>query len=209
MQKKLINFLFTITALLIIQGCGVKARIKKADKQFEIGEYYSAGEIYKSVYGKVPAKDKPLRSRIAFQQGECARLLNYFQAEKSYANAVKYGYSDSTVYLRYAQALQRNGKYADAAKNYAHYLKRDTSSLLAKEGVQLMALIDKMKSESQAYKVKRADAFNVRRAFTFSPAFIGTDADLLFFTSTRNINKKIVQKNSAITGLPNNKILCP
>jgi len=206
MQKKLINFLFIITALLIIQGCGVKARIKKADKQFEIGEYYSAGEIYKSVYGKVPAKDKLLRSRIAFQQGECARLLNYFQAEKSYANAVKYGYSDSTVFLRYAQALQRNGKYADAAKYYALYLKKDTTSLLAKEGVQLMALIDKMKSESQAYKVKRADAFNVRRAFTFSPAFIGTDADLLFFTSTRNINKKIVQKNSAITGLPNNKI---
>lgn len=192
--------------LISFQSCGVKARIKKADKKFEIGEYFSAGEIYKSVYGKVPANDKPLRSRIAFQQGECNRLLNYYQAEKSYANAVKYGYSDSIVYLRYAQVLQRNGKYADAAKNYAIYLQDDSADVTAKEGAKLVELIEKLNSEPTGYKVKRADVFNVRRAYTFSPVFIGSDADMLFFTSTRSINKKVVLKNSAITGLPNNKI---
>ncbi len=206
MQKKLIYLSLIIISLIFFQSCGVKARINKADKQFEIGEYYSAGEIYKSVYGKVPANDKKLRSRIAFQQGECNRLLNYFQAEKSYANAVKYGYSDSIVYLRFAQALHRNGKYADAARNYAIYLKKDSSNLIAKEGVKIVELIEKLNSEAIPYKVKRADNFNVRRALTFSPAYISSDADLLFFTSTRTINKKIVQKNSAITGVPNNKI---
>lgn len=206
MQKQLVYISLIIITLISFQSCGVKARIKKADKKFEIGEYFSAGEIYKSVYGKVPANDKPLRSRIAFQQGECNRLLNYYQAEKSYANAVKYGYSDSIVYLRYAQVLQRNGKYADAAKNYAIYLQDDSADVTAKEGAKLVELIEKLNSEPTGYKVKRADVFNVRRAYTFSPVFIGSDADMLFFTSTRSINKKVVLKNSAITGLPNNKI---
>ena len=206
MQKNLIYISLFIIALISLQSCGVKARIKKADKKFEIGEYYSAGEIYKSVYGKVSAKDKPLRSRIAFQQGECNRLLNYYQAEKSYANAVKYEYADSIVYLRFAQVLQRNGKYADAAKYYAIYLKKDSSDILAKEGLKLLDLIKKLNAEAIPYKVKRADNFNVRRTNTFSPAYIGSDADMLFFTSTRSLNKKVVQKNSAITGLPNNKI---
>ncbi len=206
MQKQLVYISLIIMTLISFQSCGVKARIKKADKKFEIGEYFSAGEIYKSVYGKVPANDKPLRSRIAFQQGECNRLLNYYQAEKSYANAVKYGYSDSIVYLRYAQVLQRNGKYADAAKNYAIYLQDDSADVTAKEGAKLVELIEKLNSEPTGYKVKRADVFNVRRAYTFSPVFIGSDADMLFFTSTRSINKKVVLKNSAITGLPNNKI---
>lgn len=206
MQNKLLFLVLITLAVFLLQGCGVKARIKKADKQFEIGEYFSAGEIYKSVYGKVSANDKALRSRIAFQQGECNRLLNYFQSEKAYANAVRYGYADSIVFLRYAQALHRNGKYADAAKYYTLYSKKDSTNILAKEGVGLVQYIEKIKAEDTGYKVKRADAFNVRRTNTFSPVFIGSDADMLFFSSNRNFNKKIVLKNSEITGLPNSKL---
>jgi len=46
----------------------------------------------------------------------------------------------------------------------------------------------------------------VRRSYTFSPVFLNADADILFFTSNRVVNKKVVQKGSAVTGLPVNNI---
>jgi len=49
-----------------------------------------------------------------------------------YKNAIRFGYPDSIVYLRYAQVLQRNAKYQDAINNYAIYLKKDSANILAK-----------------------------------------------------------------------------
>ncbi len=207
MQKISINILLILISLVSLQSCGVKARIKKADKQFELGEYYSAGEIYKSVYGRIPGKNRELRSAVAFKQAESHRLTNYaIQAERAYLNSLKNNYVDSIIYLRYAQALHRNGKYIDAVKNYKIYLQKDSSCQIAKNGIQAAILSEKFKAEPSEYIVKKADIFNIRRTSTFSPAFAGNDDGMLFFTSSRQFNKKIVQKNSAITGIPVNKI---
>ena len=43
-------------------------------------------------------------------------------------------------------------------------------------------------------------------ADNFSPAYMGTDAEALVFTSTRAANKKTLSKNNQITGLPNNNL---
>ena len=56
------------------------------------------------------------------------------------------------------------------------------------------------------FVVKRSTDFNLRRTSSFSPAYAGTSAEMIAFTSTRPADKKAVQKNSAITGLPNNDI---
>ncbi len=207
MQKKLSLYISIIFLIVLFQSCGIKARIKKADKQFEIGEYYSAGEIYRSVYGRIPGKDKELRSKIAFKQGECHRLTNFSnQAERAYLNSIKNNYPDSVVFLRYAQILQRNGKYPEAVKNYSIYILKDSSDLIAKSGLESANFALEAKNTPSDYIVKKADIFNVRRASTFSPAFAGDDNDMLFFTSTRQYNKKNVQKNSSITGKPLDKI---
>jgi len=204
MRLKISSFIIVLFALFLLQGCSIKARIKKADKRFEIGEYYAAGDIYKRVYGSIPSKDKPLRARIAFQQGECYRLINYSRAEQAYSNAVRYNYPDSIVYLRYAQILQRNGKYVEAANNYSVFLQKDSSNLVAKKGLMASQQVTRWKKESTRYVVRRADLFNLRRSDNFSPMFLNSSADMLIFTSTRAFNKKILQKNNAITGLPNN-----
>ncbi|HNZ62457.1 MAG TPA: hypothetical protein PKN84_05845, partial [Paludibacteraceae bacterium] len=57
--------------LLLLQSCGVSSRIKKADTRFELGEYYAAGDLYKSSYGRILYKNKSLRGYVAFRQGEC------------------------------------------------------------------------------------------------------------------------------------------
>ncbi|HJV77746.1 MAG TPA: OmpA family protein [Paludibacter sp.] len=206
MRIKLSSFVILILVAILIQGCSLKARIKKADKAFSEGRYFSASDLYKRVYGYIPSKDKPLKSRIAFQQAECYRLINYSRAEQSYVNAVRYNYPDSIVYLRFAQVLQRNGKYGDAIKNYSIYLKKDSASLLAKNGLKACREIEKWKNQPNPYVVHRADIFNVRNSDNFSPAFLNSAADALMLTSTRKFSKKILLKNSTITGLPTNNM---
>lgn len=201
-----IYILSVFVATILFQGCSLKSRIKNADKRFSQGEYFEAGNLYKYVYGNVPTNQKPLRARIAFQQGECYRLINNIRAEQPFMNAIRNKYADSIVYLRYAQVLQRNGKYGEALKNYSVYLKKDSSSLLAKNGIKACQEMSVWKTQPTRYTVRKADLFNVRSADNFSPAFLNSDADALIFTSSRVFNKKIVIKSNSITGLPNNNM---
>ena len=94
----------------------------------------------------------------------------------------------------------------DAVKNYAVYLKKDSTNPLALTGVQLQKTVDKIKSVSTGYVVKKADAFNARKSWTFSPSYSGYDADALFFTSNRVLNTKTAIQPNLISGLANNKI---
>jgi len=193
-------------ATILLPGCGIKGLVKKADKRYDIGEYYSAGNLYKRVYSGLTSNEKSQRGRTAFRQAECYRLTNQGRAEQAYMNAIRYNYSDSIVYLHYAQVLQRNGKYAEAAKNYEIFLTKDTASQVAKNGIISCKLVAEWKAVPSKFVVKRSTEFNSRRSTSFSPAFMGTNTDQLVFTSNRPFNKKAIQKSSAITGLPNNDL---
>ena len=74
-----------LAAAVLFSGCGIKKRIKKADKRFEVGEYYTAGDIYKSSYSRISAKkDRPLKAHVAFRQGESYRLTNHSMTASAY-----------------------------------------------------------------------------------------------------------------------------
>lgn len=195
-------FGFFIALIIVLQGCGPAAQLKKADKKFEIGEYYTAADLYKRLFNRIPPKDKEVRARVAFNIGECYRILNYTATETNYANALRYGYADSILYLRYAQVLQRNGKYKEAAANYTIYLKKDSNNVVARNGLKAARLFETYKKQPTAYVVKIFDLFNFRRSHTYSPSYQSADGDVLFFTSDRSANKKTQQKNTGITGLP-------
>lgn len=206
MQKKLLYFFLMFSTVWLMQGCSLNSRLKKAEKEFSMGEYYSAGEKYRKLFSQIPAKDRGTRAKVLFNQAECARLLNYTNAEQMYANAIRFGYPDSLVYLRYAQVLHRNAKYDLAAKNYAIYLQKDSSHIMAENGLKALELSTQFKAAPTPYVVKKADVFNARRSYSFSPAFSGSDGDMLFFTSNRSLNAKSAAKNSRINGAPVNKI---
>lgn len=192
--------------ILLSPGCSLKSRIKKADKTYEQGEYFNASNLYKRVYGQVSYSQKPLKSRLAFNQAECYRLLNSPRAEMAYQNAIRNLYQDSIVYLRYAQVLQRNGKYGDAARNYSLYLKYDSKNEEALNGLEACQKIGEWKKNTTRYRVARFDAFNVRTASTFCPAFSAGDADVVFLSSSRQFNTKTRLKTNSITGQPGNNI---
>jgi peptidoglycan-associated lipoprotein len=203
-----IKYSFYILLLIasFLQGCSLSTRLKKADKRYDAGEYFAAGDQYKRIYGMVPYTDKPLKAKVAFKEGECYRLINNYRAESAYQNAIRYKYSDSIVYLHYAQFLQHLGKYAEALNNYKIYLKKDSASQLAKNGILSCTLVPSWKSKPSLYTIKKTDIFNERSTDNFSPAFMNSDADALAFTSSRQYNKKVQLKNNSILGQPNNNL---
>lgn len=203
--KVIAYFIFFLIIALLLPGCGTKSRLVKADKQFEAGEYASASAIYGSLYSRIPYKESLTKAKVAYKQAECYRFLNNTRAEMMYSRAIRTKYPDSLVYLKYAQSLHRNAKYADAAKNYRIYLQNDSANRLAINGLQATQQIAAWKNEPTRYVVRRESGLYVRNNLTFSPVFPSNDESQLFFSSTRTKPQKGVVAN-AVTNLQNSNI---
>lgn len=190
------NILFLCALVMMIwimPACSVQKKIKRADRKFAIGEYYTAGDIYKQCYRRLSTKkDRELKGYVAYRQGECYRLINNQRATNAYNNALrcKYQLKDSTVYLHYAQALQYQGKYKDAIKNYELYLEKHPDNYVAQAGKYACGKIDEWKKQGSRYKTSEAKEFNQKRTSNFAPMFIGSNTDALMFTSNRQEKQK-------------------
>ena len=187
------SLLGLLVTILLLPGCSVQKKIKRADRKFAIGEYYTAGDLYKQCYSRLSTKkDRELKGYVAYRQGECYRLINNQRATNAYNNALrcKYQLKDSTVYLHYAQALQYQGKYKDAIKNYELYLEKHPDNYVAQAGKYACGKIDEWKKQGSRYKTSEAKEFNQKRTSNFAPMFIGSNTDALMFTSNRQEKQK-------------------
>lgn len=202
---RLVPVLMIFFSLPFFTGCGSGSRLTTADKKYEAGEYASALNIYRKVYTKISTKDVATKGRVAFNMGECLSRLNNSQAEMMYQRAVRAKYQDSTLYIRYARALHRNGKYAEAGKYYKMMLPVDTFHVLAQNGMDAITAIPLWKAEPSRYVVKRDNITYSRNACVFSPAFQGTDTENLYYTSTKSLAKKDPDLNY-VTNLPNSQL---
>lgn len=203
------NILFLCTlciAGLSLSGCSIQQRVKRADKKFAIGEYYTAADLYKQCYSRLNTKtDRALKGYVAFKQGECYRILNNPRAVNCYQSALrcKYQTQDSIIFLNAGLALQYQGKYKDAAKSYELYLESHPDSYVAQAGKYACNKIDEWKKEGSRYKASEAKEFNQRRTGNFAPMFIGNQTDALMFTSNRQEKKtgtKKFKRPSNVTG---------
>ena len=191
--------------LVVLSGCSIQRRVKKADKKFEIGEYYDAAQIYKQCYSRLNSKkQRELKAHVSFRQGECQRILNDPKAVSAYNNAIKLKYQDSTVYLRYAEVLMYQGKYREAEKAFRTYLEWQPDHYRAQAGVYACQQIGEWKKTPSRYKIQQSKDFAAKRASTFAPAFVGDNTDALMFTSNRQerakAKEKKVQRPSPVTG---------
>ena len=203
--KTIISLLAVAFVATTFSACSVSARVKRADRKYQIGEYYAAADMYKQVYKNLKSKDKKLRAHVAFHQAECYRTLNNKKAATAYKNAIRYHYPDSIMYLHYAQVLQYQGKYKDAIKQYDIYLEQHPSDYVAQAGKYACLKVDEWKQQHSRYKIAPAKEFNAKRSSNFAPAFITADGDALIFTSNRQEQKSTEKKkvrNSSVTGVP-------
>ena len=211
MQRAKQHITLLLSLLILVgglSGCGIQKQIKRADKKFAIGEYYDAAELYKKIYPRIKKQDKALKGQVAFKQGECYRIINHPRAVNAYKNAItnRYQLQDSIVYLRQAQVLHYQGKYSDAIRGYELYLESHPDDYVAQAGRYACQQMASWQKEPSRYKIKPANDFNVKRYGSFSPCFVGDDADALMFTSNRVERKKKDNKNSPVTGVPVNQI---
>lgn len=202
------NLLYLVYFCLFVIGttsCSISSQVKRADKKYAIGEYYQAAEKYKEVYRRINSKDKAMRAHVAFNQGECYRILNNSKAQSAYKNAIRYHYPDSIVYLHYAQVLHYQGKYKDAIKQYDIYLEAHPNDYVASAGKYACLKTEEWKKQPSRYKISPAKEFNAKRSSNFSPMFIGEDTDAIIFTSNRQeqkSNNKTKIRTSSVTGMP-------
>ena len=209
MKNKSDILLCALTLLIFsvsLSSCGLQARLRRADKKYAIGEYYVAGDIYRSCYRKIDRKDKNLRASVAFKQGECYRHINNPKALQAYQNSIRNKYQDSIVYLYYAQTLHYQGKYKDAEKAYNTYLEHNPNDYVARAGLYACQQVSEWKKEFTRYKLSEAKEFNDKRSSSFSPCFIGSNSDALMFTSNRTTTSRKNRLLSNITGVPVNML---
>lgn len=197
---------YILLAALLLSGCSVQQRVKRADKKFAIGEYYVAADIYKQCYSRLNTKkDRELKGYVAFKQGECYRILNNPRAANCYQSALrcKYQLQDSIIFLNAGLALQYQGKYKDAAKSYELYLQSHPDNYVAQAGKYACNKIDEWKKEGSRYKAAEAKEFNQKRTGNFAPMFIGNQSDAIMFTSNRQEKQrgtKKLKRPSNVTG---------
>lgn len=195
---KTMRYIIIIALAMATMSCG-GPKLATANEQMERGEYFDASKTYRKIYNKLTKKEeRQLRGEVAFKMAECHRKLNqYTRAAAAYQNAARYGYEDSTLYLRLGQSLAADGKYAPAIKAFEEYLAWKPGDLLA-ENAMAGAKSAQQKKGGTRYVVRNAKLFNSRRA-DFCPMFLDKSCDQIYFSSTTE--KATGTKRSEITGM--------
>ncbi|MCM1522358.1 MAG: OmpA family protein [Muribaculaceae bacterium] len=201
MNRKTASIIYIALVALALVSCG-GAKLKTADEQMARGEYFDASKTYRKIYNKLkPREQRQERAEVAYKMAECHRMLGQdARAAAAYQNALRYGYPDSSIVLRLAQALHGQGQYAQAVKSYEEYLSKFPSDPLAERSLAGARKAAEIKKNKTRYVVRNATLFNSRRS-DFAPMFNG---DVLYFTTT---NEKAKGTNrSEITGMKRSDI---
>ena len=129
-KKKLVRFRFQIlcSALLltVIASANAQYVVKEADEQFALNNYYKAADLYQQAY----KKNATLHAAEGAADSYAAQR-NFHLSESWYAIAAAMDGTPTKNVLNYAKALQNNGKYSEAKKQYIRYasLNKEVSAL--------------------------------------------------------------------------------
>lgn len=184
-------------------ACG-GAKLSVADEQMARGEYNDAAKTYRKIYDKLTKREeRALRGQVAFKLAECHRRLNQTaRAEAAYANAIRYGVTDSTALLRLAQMQHANAKYIPAIKSYEEFMALKPGDVEAGNGLA-GARFAASKPQPSRYKVAKNTLFNSSRA-DYAPMFFDKSFDRIYYTTTSE--KATGTKRSEITGMKNGDV---
>lgn len=205
MDMRLSKFM-TMLAALLLASCSVNQQIRKADKRYEIGEYYKASNLYRKAYGRVNvSKERQKKAYVAFRTGDCYRLINENdKAERYLGYSLKHNYKDSIALLYYADMLRKNKKAKESVDVYDSYLRKAPTDRRALNGKQSALELAEWEKNPTKYKVAKIEVLSSKRSER-NPAFPGGDGDIIYFATTRE-NKEVGGKNSNITGVRNGDI---
>lgn len=197
MRSNTSHFILSLICCTALFSCKT-ASIKKANEQFEAGNYDKAYTIFQKASYKLPYDRTDLKSEAMLKMGICAQQLQRLQqSENAFNNATKLKSKDENLRLHLAQLYHRQGKYAAAIKQYQLFLEKNPDSQLAKQGITGCQIADTLKKYPTRYTVRAEAVLNTRQG-EFAPMLFGRDFNQLYFTSNRD--QATGKKRSNITG---------
>ncbi|MBP9031615.1 MAG: OmpA family protein [Dysgonomonadaceae bacterium] len=196
------RYIFVLLIGILLFSCN-EAKLSQARRQYLSGNYFAAAETYRKIYAETPREQRAMRGVIAYEMAENYRKLNMSaRAATSYANAIRYNYPDTVMFLRYAQMLHKEGQYRQAEKAYLDFLRLDSTNILGLNGLSGVRQAVVWAQHPSRFVAKRADILNSNRS-EFSP-MLTSDGETLYLTSSRD--EATGDALSNITGLKNNDI---
>ncbi len=154
-----IKFLILIAVALLGSACSVNKLISDADASFSRKEFFDAAEKFRLANQKV--KDKTIKSALYFKLAESYRQSgDYTKAAVWYRNAIRSGYKDPTLEVRYADALRGAGKPEEAKLVYEAELKKDPKNTPAINGMESIRRIQEWKDTPELYIVENLKTIN-------------------------------------------------
>ncbi|MDR2836916.1 MAG: OmpA family protein [Bacteroidales bacterium] len=192
----IIIFLFLISDCYVFSQSKDEKRIKRADKIYEMGEYYRAAQAYNSLQRKI--KNKKLKNEVYFKMGEAYyQIFDYKKAKTNYRKCVKDRELEYFASLRIGEIDIIEGNFEEALKVYTDLLEKYPNDSVAKDGYNTANAVVAWESEKIKYKVEPAKQLNSRDD-DFCPFVDEKDGyDHIYFTSVR---KEAKGKKSKITG---------
>ena len=212
MQKKSTISIFIVALAAILVACGSNRGVK-AKKAFDIGEYDRAQNLYNKA--TVGEKNKFNLAEYYFHLAECYKKKGlYKKAASAYQTALKNKHKDNDIYFYMAQCQLASGQYDKAEENFEMYksivphnrIVADNgiaSCHLAQNSIKELTTYDYKNPPDTGYIVMLAKQFNSRSS-DFSPAFVGDDYEVVYFTSMRSMRRR--PKINRITGQSNSNI---
>lgn len=194
-----------LSLVLLLVSCGsMEKSMKKGDAAWALGEYAEAAAQYKSAYTRCRQKDKKVRAHVAYKMGTAYRRYgNVARAVGAFRTAQRFGAEDSLTLFYLGEMLQKQGSYKAAAEAFEEFLNQNPKNKIARNYLHACQTAQQKKDAGSVYTVKLASGFNGARA-DFCPAYMGTEAKELYFTSTRN--QALGEDVSGITAMKNGDI---
>lgn len=189
---KLILIVFLSTAVLFVQGQG----IKKADKKYKRGEYEVAIDKYKKKLNSAKHAAK-----ANFKIAEAYRLSHRIkQAIPYYEEAIKNRYKNPISYYYLAFAYKEIGNYVKAESQLESYIrvsKDEDIIALAENELSNLIELSEITAIKNYYRVKNLSSINTYHA-EYSPVYKNGE---LYFTSNRQSDRVYKATGTGFTDL--------
>lgn len=191
-----IKFLILIAIVLLGTSCSVSKLMTDADASFSRKEFFDASVKFKLASQKV--KDKTIKPALFFKLAESFRESgDYTKAAIYYRNAVRSGYKDPTLELRYADALRAAGKPEEARLIYESELKKDSKNKRAVNGLESIRRIQEWKEIPELYIIENLKSINSASNDLIAQIIPGTEQAICFSSSREEVPAK---KINPVTG---------
>lgn len=184
-MSKLRQYGFMLVLLSIFNvAFAQKDATKEADAAFDSHSYFEAVSLYKSAFSKEKSTEE--KHRIIFQIGMSYYYLqDLANAESWIDKAIKVGYTNPEARYYYADAIRRQGQYAEAMVEFEKYVEEAPEDPRGPEGIEACKKSVEWQNEPTRWEVQPEPMLNSKEA-DFSLVFSDKqNKKEVIFTSSR------------------------